>query len=79
MRVGDLGVDFQGRFRSRGGGRRILVRERARDANVRRRPVCRLLEHLLKGLQRFRQVEGLEEEPPQAISIDGSALRAAAR
>ena len=39
LRVGVLGVDLQRLFGSRGRGRRILGCERARHANVRRRPV----------------------------------------
>ena len=70
LRVGILGVDLQRLFGSGGRGWRILGCERPRHANVCRRPVRRLLEHLLEGLQRLRQIEGLEEEATPG-NLDG--------
>ena len=60
MRVGEIGVDLE-RLLGRGGGRRrILSGERARDAEVRRGPVGGQREGLLKRLQRFGLIVGLE-------------------
>ena len=62
VRVGQIGVDLERRLgRGRGLGR-VLARERARDPDVRRGPVGRLLDDLLERLQRFGGIVGLEEQ-----------------
>ena len=62
VRIGQIGVDLERLLGRRRGLRRVLARERARDPDVRRGPVAGLLEDLLKRLQCFGGIVGLEEE-----------------
>ena len=62
MGVGELRVDLERRRGRRGGGRRILVRQRAGEAGVRRRPLRLGLDGVLQRAKRLGLVVLLEEQ-----------------
>ena len=62
--VGEVRIDLERALGRGGGRRRIVFRQRAREAGVRRRPAVVLRERLLERLHRLGPVVLFEEQQP---------------